>query len=174
MTYIATARVPKDDEAPLQQSLVSALPNITAIKVGDVLKNIATLLNGLAWAIQGMALLCIVNGTVVMIAALAITRYRRTFEAAMIKVLGGTRTLIVQTLALELGLIGGLAGLVGGGLACGVSWVISRVFLDLTWIFSPDLLGTSLLLTIGLTLVIGFFSTYRILGQPPLAVLREE
>jgi putative ABC transport system permease protein len=35
-------------------------------------------------------------------------------------------------------------------------------------------LGIGLLLTMVLTLIVGFGSTYRILGQRPLAVLRHE
>ena len=91
MTYIATARVSKNKEVPLQRALVATLPNVTAINVGDVLRNISNLLQQLAWAIQGIALLCIGNGAIVMIAALSTTRYRRVYEAAILKALGGTR-----------------------------------------------------------------------------------
>jgi len=174
MTYIATARVSKSEEVPLQQALVATLPNITAINVGDVLRNIANLLQQLAWAIQGIALLCIGNGAIVMIAALSTTRYRRVYEAAILKTLGGTRRVIVQSLALEFGVLGGFAGLIGITLASTLSWFVLRFFLDLDWSIQPILLGTSFLFTILLTLAIGFLSTYRLLSFPPLAVLRQE
>jgi len=35
-------------------------------------------------------------------------------------------------------------------------------------------LATGFAATIALTLLVGFLSTYRILGQPPLSVLRHE
>ena len=102
MTYIATARVPKNEEVPLQRSLVATLPNVTAINVGDVLRNISNLLQQLAWAIQGIALLCIGNGAIVMIAALSTTRYRRIYEAAILKALGGTRRVVAQSPCLRI------------------------------------------------------------------------
>ena len=174
MTYIATARVSKNQEVPLQQALVAALPNVTAINVGDVLHNIANLLRQLAWAIQGIALLCIGNGAIVMTAALSTTRYRRVYEAAILKALGGTRRLIAQSLALEFGVLGGFAGLIGITLASTLSWFVLHFFLDLEWSVQPLLLGASFLFTILLSLAIGFLSTYRLLGFPPLAVLRQE
>ncbi|GJL55558.1 MAG: ABC transporter permease [Nitrospirales bacterium] len=174
MTYIATARVSPDNEIPLQEALVARVPNVTAINVGDVLENIANLLQQLSWAIQGMALLCIINGTIVMTAVLATTRYRRLYEAAILKALGSTRRMIAQSLALEFGLLGSVAGIIGILLACALSWGVLHFFLDLTWSVPIVPLVIACLLTILLTLIVGFFSTYRLLAHPPLTVLREE
>ena len=174
LTYIATAKVDPAEEVPLQQALVGALPNVTAIKIGDVLANVARLLEQLAWAIQGMALLSIISGVVVMVAALSSTRYRRLRESAILKAIGGTRRLIVQSFAVEFAIVGGLAGLIGVGLASALSWAILHFFLDLSWAFQPTVLGWSLLSTLGLAIIVGFLSTFRMLGEPPLAVLRQE
>ena len=174
MTYIATARVSKDQEVPLQQALVASLPNVTAINVGDVLHNVATLLQQLAWAIQGIALLCIGNGAIVMTAALSTTRYRRVYEAAILKALGGTRHVIARSLAIEFGILGGFSGIIGVTLASILSWAVLHFFLDLEWTIQPILLATSLFFTIALTLTIGFLNTYRLLRLPPLAVLRHD
>ena len=174
MTFIATARVSKNNEIPLQQALVKKLPNVTAINVGDVLDNIANLLQQLAWAIQGMAFLCIMNGTIVMTAALSTTRYRRLYESAILKALGGTRRMIAQSLALEFGLLGTLAGIIGIVLASVLSWSILHFFLDLEWAVEVGTLISACAMTILLTLIVGFLSSYRLLAHPPLSVLREE
>ena len=76
ITYIATARVPKSVEIALQQAIVAAMPNVTAIHVGDVLGNIAKIFRQLAMGIQALAVLCLVTGAVVMIAAISINRYQ--------------------------------------------------------------------------------------------------
>ncbi len=174
ITYIATAKVEPEDETPLQQALVRALPNVTAIKVGDVLANVARLLEQLARAIQGIALLSMVSGALVMIAALSSTRYRRLHESAVLKAIGGTRRIVVESFAVEFALIGSLAGLIGVGLASALSWAILYFFLDLSWTFQPMILGRGLLATVGLAVAAGFLSTFKILGEPPLAVLRQE
>jgi putative ABC transport system permease protein len=174
LTYISTAKVNPDEEIHLQQALVRSLPNVTAIKIGDVLANVARLLEQLAWAIQGMALLSIISGAVVMVAALSSTRYRRLYESAILKAIGGTRQLIVQSFAIEFAVVGGLAGVIGVGLASALSWAILHFFLDLSWDFQPTVLGWALFATIGLAVIVGFLSTFRVLGEPPLAVLRQE
>ena len=174
MTYIASAKVEPEKEMPLQRALVRALPNVTAIKIGDVLANVARLLEQLAWAIQGIALLSMTSGAVVMIAALSSTRYRRLYESAILKAIGGTRRIIVKSFAVEFALVGGLAGLIGVGLASALSWVILHFFLDIAWTVQPMVLGWGLLATVGLAVAVGFLSTFKILGEPPLAVLRGE
>ena len=174
MTYIAAAKVELEEEMPLQRALVRVLPNVTAIKVGDVLANVARLLEQLAWAIQGIALLSMVSGAVVMTAALSSTRYRRLYESAILKAIGGTRGIVVESFAVEFALIGGLAGLIGVGLASALSWAILHFFLDLPWTVQPLVLGWGLLATVGLAVAVGLLSTFKILGEPPLAVLRQE
>lgn len=174
MTYIASAKVEAEEELSLQRALVQALPNVTAIKVGDVLANVARLLEQLAWAIQGIALLSIVSGAVVMTAAVSSTRYRRLYESAILKAIGGTRRIVVSSFAVEFALIGGLAGLIGVGLASALSWAILHFFLDLSWTFQPLVLGWGLMATVGLAVAVGLLSTFKILGEPPLAVLRQE
>ncbi len=174
MTYIAAAKVETAEELPLQHALVRALPNVTAIKVGDVLANVARLLEQLAWAIQGIALLSMVSGAVVMTAAVSSTRFRRLYESAILKAIGATRRVVVVSFALEFALIGGLAGLIGVGLASVLSWAILHFFLDLAWTIQPLVLGWGGLATVGLAVAVGLLSTFRILGEPPLAVLRQE
>jgi putative ABC transport system permease protein len=173
-TYIGSAKVQPEEEVVLQKAIVAAVPNVTAIKVGDILQNIATLLNQLAWAIQGMAFLCIVSGIVVMTAAVSTTRFRRLYEAAILKAIGGTRSTILQTLAAEFAMVGGLAGVIGVMLASVLSWAVLVFFLDLPWTFQPKTLGLGIVTTVVMALAVGFLSTYRILGEPPLAVLRQE
>jgi len=174
LTYLSTATVSPDEEIPLQQAMVRALPNVTAIQIGDVLANVARLLGQLAWVIQGMAFLSIISGAAVMVAALSSTRYRRLYEAAVLKVVGGTRRLLVQSFAVEFAMVGTLAGGIGVGLASALSWAILRFFLDLPWVWQPAVMSWGLVATVGLAMVVGFFSTYRVLGKPPLAVLRRE
>ena len=45
-------------------------------------------------------------------------------------------------------------------------------FLDLAWTVQPLVLGWGLLATVGLAVVVGFLSTFKILGEPPPAVFK--
>ena len=174
MTYVATAHVAPDDEVALQSAVVAAFPNVTAINIGEVLSAFARVLDRLSLAIRTVALFCLVAGALVMAAALAATRYRRLYEAVILKALGATRALIARSFAAEYALLGCVAGVIGILLASAFSWAILRFVLELPWSLEPSLLALGFASTVLLTLVVGFLSTFRILGQPPLSVLRQE
>jgi putative ABC transport system permease protein len=173
-TYVATVRVPPEKEVPLQQAVVASFPNISAIHIGDVLDGFARVLDRLSLAIRAVALFCVVAGGLVMAAALASTRYRRLYESVILKAFGATRGLIARAFAMEYVLLGAVAGLIGLTLGSVLSWALVRLVFELPWNLHPSVLGIGLFLTMLLTLIVGFASTYRILGQRPLAVLRHE
>ncbi|ULA65407.1 MAG: FtsX-like permease family protein [Nitrospira sp.] len=174
LTYVATVQVPPADEVPLQQAIVAGFPNVTAINIGDVLDSFARILDRLSLAIRTIALFCVLTGGLVMGAALAATRYRRLYESAVLKALGATRGLLIGSFALEYLLLGIVGGAIGVGLASALSWALLRWVFELDWALHPSVLLIGLGLTIGLTLLVGFLSTYRLLGQRPLPVLRYE
>ena len=174
VTYVATIHVDPDQEIPLQQAVVAGFPNVSAIHVGDVLRNFASVLDRLALAIRAVALFCVVTGGLVMAAALAATRYRRLYESVILKAVGATRGLIARTFATEYALLGLLGGILAIGLSSALSWVVLTQVFDLTWSLHPIVLFTGLGCTVLLTLLVGLLSTFRILGQRPLAILRHE
>lgn len=174
LTYVATVLVRPEDEVSLQQAVVAEFPNVTAINVGDVLDSFARILDRLSLAIRAVALFCVLTGGLVMGAALAATRYRRLYESVIWKALGATRGLLIGSFAAEYLLLGIVGGVVGIGLASALSWVLLRFIFELPWLLHPQVLLIGLGLTMGLTLIVGFLSTYRLLGQRPLTVLRHE
>jgi putative ABC transport system permease protein len=110
----------------------------------------------------------------ILIGAVAMTKFRRVYEAAVFKTLGATRRLIAMVLVIEYGLLGILAGGIGAGGAIGLSWAISKYALEIP--FKP-LLGLSALgvvLTTLLVAAIGVMSSWEVLQRKPLATLRAE
>jgi putative ABC transport system permease protein len=173
-TYVATVHVAPSEELALQQAVVASFPNVTAINMGEVLDSFAQVLDRLSLAIRAVALFCVLSGGLVMAAALAATRYRRLYESVVLKALGATRGVIVRSFAAEYALLGALGGFLGCVLASALSWAVLLTVFDLSWSLQPAVLAMGFAATITLTMLVGFLSTYRILGQPPLAVLRHE
>ena len=173
-TFVATVRVSPAEEVPLQQAVVEAFPNVTAINIGEVMSTFARVLERLSIAIRTIAAFCILAGGLVMAAALATTRYRRLYESVIFKSLGATRPLIAGSFATEYAFMGAVAGLIGTVLASMLSWGVLYFVFDLPWTLQPGVLIGGLLMTIALTLAVGFLTTFRILGHRPLAVLRHE
>jgi putative ABC transport system permease protein len=174
LTYVGTIHVDPEQEVLLQQAVVAAFPNVSAIHVGDVLRNFASVLDRLAMAIRAVAMFCVMTGGLVLAAALAATRYRRLYESVIFKAVGATRSLIARTFAVEYAMLGVVGGLLAVGLSSALSWLVLTYVFDLSWRLHPQVLLEGLLSTVFLTLLVGLLSTFRILGQSPLAILRHE
>ncbi len=174
MTYVATARVNPTEEVPLQRAVVAAFPNVSAINIRDVLDSVARVVDRISLVIRFMAGLSILAGSVVLAGALAATRFRRIYEAMILKAVGATRGTVAGIFAVEYALLGAAAGVIGTGLAVALAWGVGRWILDVKWLFQPAALAWGIAATMAGTILVGFLSTYRILGQKPLPVLRRE
>jgi putative ABC transport system permease protein len=169
-TYMATARVPAAVETELQDRVVAAFPNVTAIPVRGVLERVGEVLDQISFAVRFMASFSIAAGLVVMAGALAATRYQRLYESVILKTLGATRWAIARVFAVEYACLGATAGLGGAVLA----WIVLRFVLDTPWTLEPGTLLLGVLLTTAGSLAVGLLATVRLLGRAPLSVLRQE
>jgi len=174
MTYVATMRVDPQEEVSLQRATVAAFPNVSAINIRAVLDSVAQVVDRISLVIRFMAALSILAGAVVLAGALAATRFRRIYEAMVFKAVGATRRVLASTFAVEYALLGAAAGVIGAGLAVGLAWGVGHWILEVKWLFQPAAIVWGIGATIAGTVLIGFLSTYRILGQKPLPVLRRE
>lgn len=172
-TWVATARVPVAAETAVQGAVVRAFPNVTAVAVRDVLERVSDILGRMALAVRMMAAFSIGAGLVVMTGALMATRYARLRESVIWRTLGATRGVVARIFAVEYACLGAVAGLGGTALALVVSWVVLRFLLEVPWAPSPEAVVLGVAVTVALSLAVGFLGTWRLLGQKPLAVLRE-
>jgi putative ABC transport system permease protein len=92
----------------------------------------------------------------------------------VLRTLGAPRGVVARAFAVEYGLLGAAAGLGGGLLATALAWVVVRWVLVIPWSFDPAPPALGLAATIALALAVGFLTTFRLLGQKPLPVLRRE
>jgi putative ABC transport system permease protein len=174
LTYIATARVPAAAEIRVQDAVVTAFPNVTAIPVRDVLDRIGRILDQVAVAIRLVAAFVIGAGVVVMASALAATRYQRLYESAVLRTLGASRAVVARVFAVEYACLGAVAGLGGSALAVLLAWIVLRFVLEVPSAFSPLPLALGVAGPVSLAMAVGFLGTYRLLGQRPLPLLRQE
>jgi putative ABC transport system permease protein len=172
--YLATARVPADVETRLQDRVVAAFPNVTAIPLRSVLERVSEVLTQISFAVRFMALFSIAAGLVVMAGALAATRYQRLYESVILKTLGATRWAIARAFAVEYACLGAVAGVGGTALAAVLAWIVLRFVLDTPWTLEPETLILGVALTTLVSLAIGLLATVRLLGRKPLSVLRQE
>ena len=116
----------------------------------------------------------LVSGLLILVGAVAMTKFRRVYEAAIFKTLGATRRLIATVLLLEYGLLGLLAGAIGAGGAIGLTWAVSRYALDIPFKPLVGLSAAGVAMTVLAVAAIGVMSSWDVLQRKPLATLRGE
>ena len=128
----------------------------------------------IALVIRFLSGFAILAGAIILAASVAGTKFRRVREVVILKTLGGTRKQIGRIFSIEFLTLGAVAGIMGALLAGGFTNLVLTQLLDTE--FHVD--WTASLLCIVLTAVLanvaGWAASFRILGQKPLEVLREE
>ena len=175
-SFVGFLRGPQNpsDRARLQSALVTAAPNVSVIDGREIIAAIKSVVDNVTLAVTVVGTLVLLSGLLILIGAVAMTKFRRVYEAAIFKTLGATRRLIATVLLFEYGLLGLLAGSIGAAGAIGLTWAISRYALDIP--FRP-LVGVSVIgvvATAVLVAAIGVISSWEVLQRKPLATLRAE
>jgi putative ABC transport system permease protein len=173
-TYIATVKADPGREGDVLAAVTNALPEVTGIDVGQVLRAFAHLLGEIAAAVSAVGLIALLAGGLVLVSAVAAEREARIAEAVVLKTLGASRAQIRRAWLVEFAVAGGFAGLAAAGLGTVAAALTIREVFHTAWIFEPGILAATLLGSIGFMLVFGYASTAQALREPAAARLRLE
>ena len=173
-THIATVHVDGSDQGSVLRAVTDALPNVTGIRVADVLASIAALLNQIAAALSATGGLTLIAGAIVLAGAVAAGQRRRTREAVILRTLGATRGQIRAAWLTEFGLLGLTAGVLAGVVGSGASFAMSHYILHSDWVFLPGTLISTLAGAFVIMLIFGHIGTAAALRAKPASQLRNE
>ena len=175
-TYIASLKAPRDGDvrARLQAAIVAQFPNVSVIDLREVLDTIQGIVSNVTLGVSVVGGLVLLSGVLILIGAVSMTKFRRVYEAAILKTLGASSRLIATMLLLEYGVLGAIAGTVGSLGAIALSWAVARYALDLAWEPAPSITVTGVVATAMLVAAIGVLASLDVLRHKPLATLRAE
>jgi putative ABC transport system permease protein len=175
-TFVAPLKGPDGVEARarFQHDLVERFPNVSVIDFHEVLETIRDVMSKVTLAITVVGGLVLFSGGLILIGAVAMTKFQRVYEAAVFKTLGANTRTIARMLLFEYGVLGTLAGLIGSLGAIVLTWGVSKYALEIPWkIFAGEHVA-GVLLTALLVAIIGVVSSLDVLKNKPLATLRAE
>jgi putative ABC transport system permease protein len=175
-SYIAAVRGGKDAVARtrLQGLIVGGYPNVSVIDLREVMDTVKTIVDNVTLAVTVVGALVLLSGVLILIGAVSMTKFRRVYEAAILKTLGASSRLIATMLLLEYGVLGAIAGTVGAAGAVALSWAVARYGLDLPWQPAPLLTIGGIVVTAGAVAAIGVLASLDVLRHKPLSTLRAE
>ena len=173
-THIATVFADAGHEAGVLRAVTDTLPNVSGIRVADVLGAVAALVGKLGTALAATGSVTLVSGALVLIGAIAAGQRRRMAEAVVLKTLGATRGQIRAAWLVEFGLIGAAAGVLSALVGTLLSWGVVRFVMKADWLFLPGVLASTVLGCVVLMLLFGYWGTAAALRAPAAPYLRGE
>jgi putative ABC transport system permease protein len=175
-TYVAFVRGPADAtaRAKLQYELVSRYPNITAIDAREVLSRIRSVVDNIVLAISVVGGVALASGILILIGAVAMTKFQRIYEAAILRTLGASTRTLGTMVAIEYSALGLIAGVIGAAGALALSWAVTKYLLEIAWRPQPLLLSAGVVLTALLVGTVGVVASSDVLRRKPLGALRSE
>jgi putative ABC transport system permease protein len=162
------------DQGAFLRTITDALPNVTGIRVEDVLTAIAALLDQVAAALAATGLLTLAAGILVLIGAVAAGQRHRTREAVILKTLGATRRQIRAAWLVEFGTLGLAAGMIAGGVGVAASFGVMHYILHTHWRFLPGTLISTLTVALATMLFFGYTGVAIALRAKAAPMLRNE
>jgi putative ABC transport system permease protein len=163
-----------DARGALQRLVAERFPNVTTIDLSSLQQTLEGLIGRVVLAIRFMAFFTLGTGALVLVGALATSRFQRVREGALLRTLGATRGQILRVVLAEYASLGLMASVAAVILALGASWALARFLFEGE--FRPALLplGGLVAAVVGLTVAVGLLNSRDVLRKPPLEVLRTE
>ncbi|HYL38185.1 MAG TPA: FtsX-like permease family protein [Bryobacteraceae bacterium] len=174
LIYYGSLRADPSAVPAFQEELYRRFPTVTVVNLADVLQLFQGVVDQIATVIRFISLFAILAGAIILSSSVAGTRFRRMREVVILKTLGATRWRVGRIFSVEFLILGAVAGTMGSLLANGFANLLLKRLLDARMSF-PIL--PSLFAVIATALIAnaaGWMASFRILGQKPLQILREE
>lgn len=174
-TLVALTRIPSPgSRGAFQRQIAELFPNISTLDLSLLQEALERLVDRVALAIRFMALFSIGVGILVLIGALATSRFQRIREGALLRTLGATRSQIFAVIVAEYLALGLFASVVAVLLAVAAGWALARFVFEGSFSLPVIPLGGLVLGVIALTILVGLANSREVVRRTPLEVLREQ
>lgn len=174
-TWVTLTRIVSPaDRGQFQRRLAEQFPNVSTLDLSLLQEALERLVDRVALAIRFMALFSLGVGTLVLVGALATSRFQRIREGALLRTLGATRAQIFRVVLAEYLSLGLLASAVALVLAAAAAWALARFVFEGTFSLPWVSMSGLTLSIVALTVIVGLANSRDVVRRTPLEVLREE
>jgi putative ABC transport system permease protein len=162
------------ERSRFQRAIVDRYPNVSVIDVADIVRGVGRILSNITLAVSFIGGFVFLSGALILVGSVAMTKFQRVYEAAVLKTLGAKRRMLLTIMLAEYGLLGLVAGVVGAVAANGLSYAVARYVFEVSWSFAPVLNVAGVAATVLLVCAVGALSSLDVLTRKPLAILRAQ
>lgn len=161
------------EQKPLLNQLVSVLPTVTVIELDIVIKEMRSVVDQVARALELVLAVILMAGGLVLISGVRSSLDGRLRESALLRALGARRGLVLGALWIEFLVLGGLAGALASVGAEVAAWGLQTQVFEMTWAPTPLMWCLGPLAGAVIVGALGVWSCRRVVRVPPIVLLRE-
>ncbi|MBU02356.1 MAG: permease [Halieaceae bacterium] len=161
------------DQKPVLNQLVSVLPTVTVIELDIVIREMRTVIDQVARALELVLGVILAAGALVLISGVRSSLDARLRESAIMRTLGARTRMVLGTLWIEFLVLGAMAG----GLAAAgtevAAWALQTRVFDMTWTPTLSLWWIGPMAGALIVGTLGVWSCRRVVNISPVSLLRE-
>jgi putative ABC transport system permease protein len=175
-TFVGAVDGPTEEpeRSRFQRAIVDRFPNVSVIDVADIVRGVGRILSNITLGVSFIGGFVFLSGALILVGSIAMTKFQRVYEAAVLKTLGARRRVLLSIMLAEYGLLGLVAGVVGAAAANGLAYAVSRYVFEIDWTFAPALNALGVAATVLLVSTVGALSSLDVLTKKPLSILRAQ
>jgi putative ABC transport system permease protein len=171
---VATLRIPQGREQALETAVTKAFPNVSAIRVRDILADVNRIMTSIDTAMKAIAGIAITAGILVLSGAIAAGRRQRIYDAVILKTLGATRADVLGAYLIEFALLGLATAGIAAAAGSLAAWAVTTYLMHLDWSFTPAAMAWTTAICVLATMGFGVMGAWRALGQKAAPLLRND
>jgi putative ABC transport system permease protein len=173
-TYAGFVKGPREpmERARFQGALVQDFHNVSIVDLRDILDDLARVVDRVSLAISVVGTVALLAGGLILLGSVAMTKYQRSYETAILRTLGASRRRVLSMMVIEYGTLGAIAGTIGALGAQALTFLLSTRVLEIS--FRPNALthGGAIAAASFAVSLVGTVVTWDVLRHKPLSILR--
>lgn len=173
-TYLATLKASGEAEREAYRTIIRGFPNVTAVRIKDVLTSVNDLLGQVSSAVTSTAVVAIIAGVLVLAGAIAAGFRQRVYESVILKVVGAVRRQVLTAYLAEYLMIGLITASIALGLGSIAGYLVVQEVMEIEFRFLPVPMAIVVFVSLGVTILFGLGTSWRALSVKPNSVLRQE
>jgi len=158
----------------IQSKILKQFPNISVIKIGNILSKVSLILNKILIAVTSISLVIVAIGLIVIISAILVQTNLRTYQNLIYKILGINFSTLVKAACLEFLFI--YLSIIFFAItiaALGSYYIVENIF-RLEWIFDLNLTLTLTMVTGIITFILILITNKNTFNPPVYPLIRNE
>jgi putative ABC transport system permease protein len=174
-SFVTLTRIPDPAaRGQFQRRLAERFGNVSTLDLSLLQEALERLVERVVLAIRFMALFSLGVGVLVLVGALATSRFQRVREGALLRTLGATRGQVFRVVLAEYLSLGLLASAVALVLATASGWALARFVFEGAFSLPLVPMAGLALSVVALTAMVGLANSRDVVRRAPLEVLRQD